>query len=34
VFDPVVHSEAMLSLDNVFDVEELRQWSDRAAKTV
>jgi DNA ligase (NAD+) len=34
VFDPVVHSEAMLSLDNVFDVEELRQWSDRAAKTL
>ncbi len=34
VFDPVVHSEAMLSLDNVFDVEELRQWSERIAKTL
>ncbi|MGB7103450.1 MAG: NAD-dependent DNA ligase LigA [Acidimicrobiales bacterium] len=34
VFDRVVHSEAMLSLDNVFDVEELRQWSDRLAKSL
>ncbi|MCU1362591.1 MAG: ligA [Acidimicrobiaceae bacterium] len=34
VFDPVTHSEAMLSLDNVFDVEELRQWSHRVAKTL
>ena len=34
VFEPVVHSEAMLSLDNVFDVEELQQWSDRIAKTL
>jgi DNA ligase (NAD+) len=34
VFDPVVHAEAMLSLDNVFDVGELRQWSDRIAKTL
>jgi DNA ligase (NAD+) len=34
VFDPVVHSEAMLSLDNVFDLDELRQWSERLAKTL
>jgi DNA ligase (NAD+) len=34
VFDPVVHAEAMLSLDNVFDVGELRQWTDRIAKTL
>jgi DNA ligase (NAD+) len=31
-FHPVTHAEAMLSLDNVFDVEELRQWVDRVAK--
>ncbi|HEY5437739.1 MAG TPA: NAD-dependent DNA ligase LigA [Acidimicrobiales bacterium] len=34
VFTPVVHAEAMLSLDNVFDVSELRAWSDRTAKVV
>jgi DNA ligase (NAD+) len=34
VFAPVVHAEAMLSLDNVFDVSELRAWSERAAKGV
>jgi DNA ligase (NAD+) len=34
VFDPVVHSEAMLSLDNVFDLDELRQWTERVAKTL
>lgn len=32
VFDPVVHAEPMLSLDNVFDVEELEQWGERVAK--
>ena len=32
VFSPVRHAEAMLSLDNVFDVEELRAWSDRVVK--
>ncbi|MEO9180092.1 MAG: NAD-dependent DNA ligase LigA, partial [Acidimicrobiales bacterium] len=34
VFTPVVHNEAMLSLDNVFDVSELRVWSERVAKGV
>lgn len=34
VFAPVVHAEAMLSLDNVFDVSELRAWSERTAKSV
>ena len=34
VFDPVTHETAMLSLDNVFDVEELRAWSDRVAKSL
>jgi DNA ligase (NAD+) len=32
LFSEVRHAEAMLSLDNVFDVEELRKWSDRVAK--
>ena len=32
VFSPVRHGEAMLSLDNVFDEEELRAWSDRVLK--
>jgi DNA ligase (NAD+) len=32
VFSPVRHAEAMLSLDNVFDVEELRTWSERVVK--
>jgi len=31
LFKPVVHQETMLSLDNVFDAEELRQWSTRVA---
>lgn len=31
-FSPVVHVEPMLSLDNVFGVEELSQWSARVAK--
>ncbi|QCR19004.1 NAD-dependent DNA ligase LigA [Agrococcus sp. SGAir0287] len=30
LFDPVTHAERMLSLDNVFSVDELREW---AAKT-
>jgi DNA ligase (NAD+) len=34
LFTPVTHAEPMLSLDNVFDVTELRAWSDRAAKTL
>ena len=32
VFNPVVHGELMLSLDNVFDVEELREWTSRVAR--
>ncbi|HVB19530.1 MAG TPA: NAD-dependent DNA ligase LigA, partial [Acidimicrobiales bacterium] len=32
VFSPVVHGEAMLSLDNVFDRDELRSWCERAAR--
>lgn len=31
-FSPVVHAERMLSLDNVFDADELRAWSDRVAR--
>ena len=34
VFDPVEHAVAMLSLDNVFDAEELRAWTDRVAKSL
>ncbi len=34
VFAPVVHAEAMLSLDNVFDVADLRQWADRTARSL
>ena len=34
VFDPVVHAEAMLSLDNVFDVADLRLWAERTAKSL
>jgi len=34
LFKEVRHSDAMLSLDNVFDVEELRAWSDRVAKSL
>jgi DNA ligase (NAD+) len=32
VFSPVTHAEPMLSLDNVFDVDELRAWAQRCAK--
>ena len=32
VFSEVVHVEKMLSLDNVFDTDELEQWAQRAAK--
>jgi DNA ligase (NAD+) len=32
VFQEVVHREAMLSLDNVFDVRELRRWCERVEK--
>jgi DNA ligase (NAD+) len=31
-FAPVVHAERMLSLDNVFDVDELRAWCERVAR--
>ena len=34
VFSPVTHAEPMLSLDNVFDHDELRAWSERAAKSL
>jgi len=34
IFSEVVHDEPMLSLDNVFDAEELRAWSDRAARSL
>jgi len=34
LFKEVRHVEAMLSLDNVFDVEELRAWGDRVAKSL
>jgi len=32
VFDPVVHGEPMLSLDNVFDVDDLGEWTARVAR--
>ncbi len=32
VFSEVIHAEPMLSLDNVFDVEELRGWAERVAR--
>ena len=32
VFKPVTHAEPMLSLDNVFDSEELVAWAERACK--
>jgi DNA ligase (NAD+) len=32
IFSAVIHAEPMLSLDNVFDVTELRAWGDRCAK--
>jgi DNA ligase (NAD+) len=34
VFDAVVHAEPMLSLDNVFDVSELREWAERASRAL
>jgi DNA ligase (NAD+) len=34
LFTPVLHHETMLSLDNVFDVDELHHWSSRVAKTL
>ena len=34
LFTPVTHAEPMLSLDNVFDVAELRTWAERAARTL
>jgi DNA ligase (NAD+) len=34
VFSPVTHEEPMLSLDNVFDAEELDAWGTRVAKTL
>lgn len=32
VFSEVIHAEPMLSLENVFDVDELAAWAERAAK--
>jgi DNA ligase (NAD+) len=34
VFSPVIHVEPMLSLDNVFGVEELTLWSQRVVKSL
>lgn len=34
VFSAVQHAEPMLSLDNVFDVDELRAWAERGAKSL
>jgi DNA ligase (NAD+) len=33
-FEPVDHLERMLSLDNVFSLDELRAWAERVEKTV
>lgn len=33
-FSPVVHAEAMLSLDNVFDEGELREWAQRVVASL
>jgi DNA ligase (NAD+) len=33
-FGPVTHAERMLSLDNVFDVDELAAWAQRTAKSL
>jgi len=33
-FSPVSHGQPMLSLDNVFDEAELREWSDRLVKAL
>ncbi len=32
LFDPVTHAERMLSLDNVFSADELREWSARVER--
>ena len=32
IFGEVTHAEPMLSLDNVFDTQDLRAWSDRVAR--
>lgn len=32
LFSPVTHAERMLSLDNVFSAEELREWVDKTAR--
>ena len=34
IFGSVTHDEAMLSLDNVFGVEELREWGERVARSL
>ena len=34
VFQEVTHAEPMLSLDNAFDVEEVRDWTERVAKSL
>ena len=34
IFGPVVHDEQMLSLDNVFDSEELGEWGARVARSL
>jgi len=33
LFDPVEHAERMLSLDNVFSIEEFREWAARADRS-
>ncbi|GHD38770.1 NAD-dependent DNA ligase LigA [Mycetocola manganoxydans] len=33
LFDPVVHAERMLSLDNVFSADELKSWSERVERS-
>lgn len=32
LFDPVQHAERMLSLDNVFSIDEFRSWAERALR--
>ncbi|UCR90432.1 NAD-dependent DNA ligase LigA [Mycetocola spongiae] len=32
LFDPVTHAERMLSLDNVFSEEELREWAEKTTR--
>ena len=34
MFDPVVHPERMMSLDNVFSLAELQAWSERVGRAV